>query len=202
MARYKGPTTRVNRRFGQAIFSPNKAFERKPYLPGQHGPRLRRRVTDYSVGFLEKQKVRFIYDLMEAQLYRTFERAKKQRGVTGEQFLILLETRLDSIVYLSGLAKTRRAARQFVTHGHIKVNGRKLNIPSYNCKPRDKIEVCERTSSRQLATQSLELAQYRRTCPWISSQAGSLIAVVDRFPARDEIEQSINEQLIVEFYSR
>lgn len=202
MARYTGPTTRLNRRFGQAIFPPNKAFERKPHLPGMHGPRLRRRVSDYSTGLNEKQKLRYMFGLTEKQFRLTFEKAKRIRGITGEIFMQLLESRLDNVVYLLGMARTRAAARQFIAHGHIRVNGHKVDIPSYTCKAGDEIDVREKTSSRQLATRGLEENQYRTAPAWLSMNADALRATVNRLPIRDEMEQGINEQLIVEFYSR
>ena len=121
MSRYTGPTTKINRRFGMALFPENKAMQKKPYIPGQHGPHLRRRVTDYSMGLNEKQKLRFMFGLSEKQFRLTFERAKKVRGVTGEIFMQMLETRLDNVIYSLGFARTRKAARQFVTHGHVQV---------------------------------------------------------------------------------
>ena len=127
MARYTGPTTRISRRFGVHLLGSAKALERRNYPPGQHGPKSRRKVSEYSVGLGEKQKLRFVYGLLERQFRRTFEIAKRERGVTGERFMQLLETRLDSVVYLLGIAKSRAAARQFVNHGHIRVNGRKLD---------------------------------------------------------------------------
>lgn len=202
MARYTGPTTRINRRFGQALFAPTKAFERKGYPPGQHGPRLRRKVSDYSLGLNEKQKLRFMFGLTEKQFRLTFERAKKKRGVTGEIFLQLLETRLDNVVYLSGLAKSRAAARQFVNHGHILVDNKKVDIPSYALVPGQEISVRDNKSSRQLATRNLEEAQYRVVPGWIVVNADSFKISVSRLPTRDEMESAINEQLIVEFYSR
>ncbi len=202
MARYTGPTTRINRRFGQAIFPPNKAFERKPHPPGIHGPRLRRRSSEYSLGLNEKQKLRYMYGLTEKQFRRTFEKAKNQRGVTGEIFLQLLETRLDNVVYNLGLARTRAAARQFVTHGHIRVNGHKLDIPSYCVKSGDTIEVRERTSSKQLATRSTEETQSRAVPAWLAREADAMKGTMNRLPTAEEMEQSINVQLIVEFYSR
>ena len=161
MARYTGPTTRINRRFSQAIFAPTKAFERKPHMPGQHGPRLRRKLSDYAIGLNEKQKLRYMYGMTEKQFRLTFERAKKKRGVTGEIFLQMLECRLDNVVYRLGFAKSRSAARQFVGHGHIAVNGKKTDISSFNVKEGDEIEVRERTSSRQLATRNMEESQAR-----------------------------------------
>jgi small subunit ribosomal protein S4 len=202
MARYTGPTTRINRRFSQAIFAPTKAFERKPHLPGQHGPRLRRKLSDYAIGLNEKQKLRYMYGMTEKQFRLTFGRAKSKRGVTGEIFLQMLECRLDNVVYRLGLAKSRAAARQFVGHGHIVVNGKKTDIASFSVKEGDEIEVRERTSSRQLATQSLEGSQARIVPEWLNLNTDSLKATVNRIPSVDETEQSINVQLIVEYYSR
>ena len=202
MSRYTGPTTRINRRFSQAIFAPTKAFERKPHLPGQHGPRLRRKLSDYAIGLNEKQKLRYMYGMTEKQFRLTFERAKSKRGVTGEIFLQMLECRLDNVVYRLGLAKSRAAARQFVGHGHIVVNGKKTDIASFSVKEGDEIEVRERTSSRQLATQSLEGSQARIVPEWLNLNTDSLKATVNRVPSVDETEQSINVQLIVEYYSR
>jgi len=202
MARYTGPTTRINRRFGQAIYAPNKAFERKPYLPGQHGPRLRRKTSDYAIGLNEKQKLRYMFGLTEKQFRLTFAKAKAQRGVTGEIFLRFLEMRLDNVVYRLGLAKTRRASRQFVGHGHIKVNGHKVDIPSYNIKPGDVVEVRDRTSSRQLATRCLEETQFRTVPAWMAMERDAMRGTVSREPTTDEMEQDINLQIIVEYYSR
>lgn len=202
MSRYTGPTTRINRRFSQAIFAPTKAFERKPHLPGQHGPRLRRKLSDYAIGLNEKQKLRYMYGMTEKQFRLTFERAKSKRGVTGEIFLQMLECRLDNVVYRLGLAKSRAAARQFVGHGHVVVNGKKTDIASFSVKEGDEIEVRERTSSRQLATQSLEGSQARTVPEWLNLNTDSLKATVNRIPSVDETEQSINVQLIVEYYSR
>jgi len=202
MARYTGPTTRINRRFGMSIFPPNKAQDRKPHPPGQHGPRLRRKLSDYSIGLNEKQKLRFLYGLTEKQFRRTFERAKSKRGVTGEVFLTMLEARLDTVVYNVGFAKTRRQARQFGTHGHVKVNGRKVDIPSYSVRSGDTIEVKEATSSRQLATRSLEDTRIRNVPLWISRNEDALTATITREPTGEDIETGINVQLIVEFYSR
>ncbi len=202
MARYTGPTTRINRRFGQAIFAPTKAFERKPHPPGQHGPRLRRKLSDYAIGLNEKQKLRFMYGMTEKQFRLTFAKAKNQRGVTGEIFLQLLESRLDSVIYRLGFAKSRSAARQFVGHGHILVNGKKTDISSFIVKEGDEIEVRERTSSRQLATRCMEESQARTVPEWLTLNADALKATVNRLPNNEETEDSINVQLIVEYYSR
>ncbi len=200
--RYTGPTTRINRRFKTEIFPITKAYERKPYLPGMHGAHLKRRVSDYSLGLNEKQKLRFMFGLSEAQFRLAFEKAKRVRGVTGENFLRLLECRLDNIVYLMGFAKTRRAARQLVGHGHICVDGHKVNIPSYTCKPGETIAVCEKVASRQLAIRSLDESQGRNCPPWLTVQAENLKGTVDRLPVREEMVPGVDEQLIVEFYSR
>jgi small subunit ribosomal protein S4 len=202
MSRYRGPKQRINRRFNQAIFAPGKAFENKAYPPGVHGPRLRRKTSEYAVGLNEKQKLRFMYGLSEKQFRLLFERAKLARGVTGEVFLRFLEMRLDNIVYRLGWARSRASARQFVNHGHIFVNGRKVDISSYICKPGDEITVCSRTSSRQLATRCTEETQARVTPAWLVVDSSALTGHVNREPVRDEAELNINEQLIVEFYSR
>jgi small subunit ribosomal protein S4 len=202
MARYTGPTTRISRRFGQPIFGATKAYEKRSYPPGQHGPKLRRKLSEYAVGLNEKQKLRYIYGLLERQFRRVFENAKRERGVTGERFLQLLETRLDSVVYLLGFAKSRAAARQFVNHGHVRVNGHKVDIASYNVLEGDEVEIKNTPSSRQLATRCLEENRARNVPGWLTLNAEAFKAIVNRLPKRDEMEPGINEQLIVEFYSR
>jgi small subunit ribosomal protein S4 len=202
MARYTGPTTRISRRFGVPIFGATKAFEKRNFPPGQHGPKLRRKLSEYAVGLNEKQKLRYTYGLLERQFRRTFEAAKRERGVTGTRFLQLLETRLDSVVYLLGFAKSRAAARQFVNHGHIRVNGHKVDIASYTVKAGDEIEVKNAPGSRQVATRFLEENRARNVPGWLTLNAEAFKAVVNRLPNRDEMEPGINEQIIVEFYSR
>ncbi len=202
MARYTGPTTRISRRFGQHILGSGKAYERRPFPPGVHGAKMKRKVSEYATGLNEKQKLRAIYGLLERQFRRVFAIAKKERGVTGERFLQLLETRLDSTVYLLGLAKSRAAARQFVNHGHIRVNGRKVDIASYNVQPGDEIEVKNAPASRQLATRCLEENRIRNVPGWLAMNAEAFKGSVVRLPAREDMTQDVNEQLIVEFYSR
>jgi small subunit ribosomal protein S4 len=202
MARYTGPKVRVSRRFGQPIFGPAKELERREYPPGQHGPRGRRKTTDYAIGLMEKQKLRMMYGLQEKQFRNLFEVAKHERGVTGERFMQLLETRLDNIVYVAGFAKSRPAARQFVNHGHVLVNGHKVDIPSYIVRPGDVIEVKAKPVSQQVAARCVEETRMRPQPAWISRSEGELKVVVNRLPTRDEMEPTINEQLIVEFYSR
>jgi len=203
MARYTGPTTRLSRRFNQHILGSAKALERRSYPPGQHGPRLRRnKQSEYAIGLNEKQKLRYTYGLLERQFRRLFEKAKNERGITGERFLQLLETRLDSVVYLLGIAKSRAAARQFVNHGHIRVNGHKVDIASYAVQAGDEIEVRNAPASRQLATRNLEENRMRNVPGWLTMDSETLKAKVSRLPNRDEMEPGINEQIIVEFYSR
>jgi small subunit ribosomal protein S4 len=202
MSRYTGPKARINRRFAQDIFPPCKATERKPYCPGQHGPRLKRKSSDYALGLNEKQKLRFLYGLSEKQFRLSFERAKKERGIVGEIFLRSLEMRLDSVLYLMGLARTRRSARQFVTHGHVMVNRVRVNIPSFICSPGQCIEVANRSASKRLLAQNVEDTRYRNPPAWIAFNADLMKGQIDRVPSREEMTQEIDEQLIVEFYSR
>jgi small subunit ribosomal protein S4 len=151
---------------------------------------------------VEKQKLRYMYGLNERQFRSVFDRAKAMRGITGNQFLGLLETRLDNIVYLLGFVKSRRAARQLVNHGHINVNGHKVDISSYTCKAGDVVEVRERPSSRQIATRGLEGNQFRTPPAWLALQADTLRGTVSRLPSPEEMQPGVNVQLIVEFYSR
>ncbi len=202
MARYIGPTTRISRRFGQFILGSGKAFERRNFPPGQHGPKSRRKFSEYAVGLNEKQKLRCIYGLLERQFRRVFAIAKQERGVTGERFLQLLETRLDSVVYLLGFARSRAAARQFVNHGHVRVNGHKVDIASYNVLPGDEVEIKNTPAARQLATSNLYDNRARPEPGWLALNPELFKATVVRLPTRDEMAPEINEQLIVEFYSR
>ncbi len=202
MARYTGPTTRVSRRFGTYVLGSAKVLERRNFPPGQHGPKSRRKLSEYAVGLAEKQKLRFIYGLLERQFRRVFALAKRERGVTGERFLQLLETRLDSVVYLLGFAKSRAQARQLVNHGHVKVNGRKVDIASYTLNAGDTLEIKASNNSRQIVTKSVEESRARVVPGWLTRNNEALSAVVNRLPTRDEMDPSINEQLIVEFYSR
>jgi small subunit ribosomal protein S4 len=202
MARYTGPRTRISRRFGIPMFGPDKYLERRNYGPGVHGPKSRRKHTDYGLGLIEKQKLRYFYGLMERQFRGVYERALKRRGVTGETMLQILETRLDNVVYHLGFGITRSAARQMVNHGHVKVNGRKVNVPSYALKVNDVIEVRESNVSRQLATKNLELATSKVVPDWMTLNKEAFKGTVMRVPTRDEIQPIANEQAVVEFYSR
>jgi len=202
MARYTGPRTRISRRFGTPIFGPSKYLERRNYGPGVHGPKSRRKVTDYALGLLEKQKLRYYYGLMERQFRNVYERALKRRGVTGETMLQILEMRLDNVVYHLGFANTRPAARQMVNHGHLKVNGRKVNVPSYALKVNDVVEVKDSNVARQMAARNLEMATSRAVPDWLSLNKEACKGTVVRIPTRDDIHPVANEQAVVEFYSR
>lgn len=202
MARYTGPRVRLSRRFGIPMFGPTKYLERRNYGPGMHGPKSRRKTTDYGLGLIEKQKLRYYYGLMERQFRGVYEKASKRRGVTGEQMLQILETRLDNVVYHLGLGTTRAAARQMVAHGHVRVNGRKVNVPSYALRVNDVVDVKDTTVSRQLATKNLEISTSRSVPDWLSLNKEEFKGVVMRVPTRDEINPIANEQAVVEFYSR
>jgi small subunit ribosomal protein S4 len=203
MGRYTGPKTKVSRRYGVPLFGPTKALERKNYPPGMHGPKgSRRKQSDYAIALGEKQKLRYQYGLLERQFRRIFENALRKRGVTGETLLQLLETRLDNVVFRLGLANTRSAARQLVSHGHVQVNGRKVNIASFNVKAGDEVLVKDKPKSRQLALRHLELTQIAPVPDWLVANRDAFSGKVTRIPSRDEMQPMVNEQLIVELYSR
>lgn len=202
MARYTGPRVRISRRFGTPIFGASKYLERRNYPPGVHGPKSRRKTTDYGQGLIEKQKLRYYYGLQERQFRRVYERALQRRGVTGETMLQILETRLDNIVYHLGFANTRAAARQMVSHGHLKVNGRKVSVPSFAVRVNDVVEVRNSTVSRQMAGRNLEVSTSRAVPDWLSLNKEAFRGTVMRLPSRDDIQPIANEQAVVEFYSR
>jgi small subunit ribosomal protein S4 len=202
MSRYTGPRVRISRRFGIPIFGPTKYLERRNYGPGVHGPKSRRKSSDYGLGLIEKQKLRYYYGLMERQFRNVYERALRKRGVTGETMLQMLETRLDSVIYNLGLGNTRAAARQMVGHGHVKVNGRKVDIPSYEVKVNDVVEVRDRSVSRQMATRFMELSTSRVVPGWLVLDKNAFRGTMMRLPGRDDIQPVANEQAVVEFYSR
>jgi small subunit ribosomal protein S4 len=203
MARYTGPKSKISRRYGVPLFGPTKALERKNYPPGMHGPKgARRKLSDYATALAEKQKLRFQYGLMERQFRRYFETALRKRGVTGETLLQMLETRLDNVVYRLGFANSRSAARQLVSHGHVLVNNRKVNVSSYNLRAGDLVTVKDRPSSRRLATRNLELTQIHTVPDWLVLDKDQFQGKVVRIPSREEIAPIVNEQLVVELYSR
>jgi small subunit ribosomal protein S4 len=203
MARYTGPKSKISRRYGVALFGPSKALERKNYPPGMHGPKgSRRKQSEYAIALGEKQKLRHMYGLMERQFRRYFETALRKRGVTGETLLQMLETRLDNVVYRLGFANSRSAARQLVSHGHVTVNTRKVNVSSYNLKPGDSVSIKERPGSRRLVTRNLELTQIQPVPDWLVADKDQFQGKMVRVPSREEIAPVVNEQLVVELYSR
>ncbi len=193
---------RITRRFGTPIFGPTKYLDRRNYPPGVHGPKSRRKLTDYGMGLVEKQKLRYYYGLLERQFRGVYERALRRRGVTGEQMLQILETRLDNVVYSLGFANTRAAARQLVGHGHVKVNGRKVSIASAALKVGDVIDIKDSARSRQIATKNLESSTSRAVPDWLSLQKDAFKGTVMRIPTMQEINPIANVQAVVEFYSR
>ena len=203
MARYTGPTAKISRRFGVELFGPSKAFTRRPFPPGQHGARAgRKKKSDYGTMLAEKQKLRFMYGVLEGQFRRYYHEASRRRGVTGDILLQLLELRLDNIIYRLNFANTRAAARQMVSHGHVRVNGKKVNIPSYSCKPGDVISVAAKARSQALANRFIELSTSAITPDWLEVDSAKLSAKVLRVPTVEEIAPIVNVQMIVEFYSR
>jgi small subunit ribosomal protein S4 len=203
MARYTGPKSRISRRYGVALFGPSKSLERKNYPPGMHGPKgSRRKQSDYATALAEKQKLRYQYGLMERQFRRYFETALRKRGVTGETLLQMLETRLDNVVYRLGFANSRGSARQMVAHGHVTVNNRKVNVSSYNLKAGDVIAIKDKPGSRRLVNRNLELTQIQPVPDWLVADKDQFQGKVMRIPSREEIAPIVNEQLVVELYSR
>jgi len=203
MARYTGPKTKVSRRYGVLISGSAKAFENKNYPPGQHGPKgSRRKQSDYAIALAEKQKLRHQYGVLEKQFRRYFQIASTRRGVTGEILLQLLETRLDNVVQKLGFSKTLRGARQMVAHGHITVNGRKTDAASMNLKPGDVVAVKPAEKSKRLGVRGVELTQIATTPDWLLADKENLTGSVVRIPSREEINPIVNEQLVVELYSR
>src|SRR5882757_2730407 len=203
MGRYTGPKTKVSRRYGVPLFGPAKALERKNYPPGMHGPKgSRRKQSDYAIALGEKQKLRYQYGLLEKQFRRYFETALRKRGVTGETLLQLLETRLDNVVYRLGFANSRSGARQLVSHGHVQVNGRKVDVSSFNVKAGDLVTIKDKPQSRRLAAKNIELTQITPVPDWLAANKEQFAGTVSRIPTREEIAPIVNEQLIVELYSR
>ena len=202
MARYTGPRTKKSRRFGAPIYGPSKALERRAYAPGQHGEKSRRKVSEYGVALGEKQKLKLMYGVLEKQFRRYFEAAQKKRGVTGLLLLQLLEARLDNVVFRLGFANSRRSARQFVNHGHIRVNGKKVSIASYSTRPSDVIEVVDKPQARKLAEKNLEIMQIAPVPAWLALDKTAFKGEINRIPTREEMAPIANEQLVVELYSR
>lgn len=200
MARYTGPMYRKSRRLGFSLLENGKELSRKPYAPGAHGTARRKKSSEYGIQLAEKQKVRFMYGLTEKQFARTFEKAAKMKGITGENLLKLLESRLDNVAYRMGLAPTRRGSRQLVNHGHVLVNGVSVNIPSYTVKPGSTVAVKEKSLNHVAIKQSIENTIARPA--YVEFDANKMSGTYIRLPERSELNADINESLIVEYYNR
>ena len=200
MSRYTGPSYKQARRTGFSLLENGKELARKPYGPGAHGQDRKRKPSTYSVQLKEKQKVRFMYGLNERQFVKTYNEAGKMQGILGENLLKLLESRLDNLVYRMGFASTRRASRQLVNHGHITVNGKKVDIPSYRCKPGDTITLKEQSVDHKAVKEAL--SKVHKRVEFITFDDKKLIGTFVRLPERSELNPEINESLIVEYYNR
>jgi small subunit ribosomal protein S4 len=203
MARYKGPKAKVARKFNDPIFGPSKAVQKKPYPPGQHGRGRRRKQSEYAVQLMAKQKAKYTYGVLERQFANFFEKAHRAEGITGEVLLQMLESRLDNIVFRLGISPTRRGARQLVLHKHITVNGSIVNIPSCQVKPGDVVAVREKSKSldavvNSLAGRSVTTKRYS----WLEWDSTDMAGKYINYPTREEIPENIQEQLIVELYSK
>lgn len=200
MARYTGPVYKKSRRLGFSTLETGKELAKRPYAPGQHGTDRKKKSSEYGMQLQEKQKMRFMYGLTEKQFKRTFEKASKMEGIAGDNFFRLLESRLDNLVYRMGLANTRRGARQLVNHGHILVNGKKVDIPSYTVKPGSTISVKENSLEHPAIKAALENKVTRPA--FVDFDEKKMSGTYVRYPERNELNAEINESLIVEFYNR
>jgi small subunit ribosomal protein S4 len=201
MARYTGPKVRISRRFNEPVMGESKVLAKKNYAPGQHGKTKKRKLSEYATQLAEKQKAKYIYGVLERQFENTFDKATRKKGVTGEVLLQLLEARLDNMVYRLGIAPTRRAARQLVVHKHILVNGDVVNIPSATLRSGDKIAVREKSKSLESITNSLSIQGVKKY-NWLEWDGKEFEGKVINLPPREDIPENINEQLIVELYSK
>ena len=200
MARYLGPTYKKSRRFCFSVLENGKELAKKPYAPGEHGQDRKKKLSNYGIQLQEKQKVKFMYGLSEKQMEKTFEKAVKMKGVNGENLLKLLESRLDNLVYRIGFATTRKGARQLVNHGHVTVNGKRVDIPSYQVKPGDIISLMENDKEMAIVKSSLEALHNRAS--FISYDDKKMEATYVRYPERSELNADIDEALIIEYYNR
>lgn len=202
MARYRGPKSKIARRFRDPIFGPDKALERRSYGPGQHGPSKRRggKQSEYAIQLGEKQKAKYTYGILERQFANMFEKASRMKGITGENLLQLCESRLDNMVFRLGIAPSRRAARQLVGHRHITVNGEIVNVPSFHVRPGDTVSVREKSKSLEAVVSSLNSISKR--LDWIDWDGATMTGKLINMPSRDMIPENIKEQLIVELYSK
>ena len=201
MARYIGPKTKIARKFGDPIYGPDKSYDKKNYPPGQHGiNKKRKKMSEYGIQLREKQKAKYTYGVLEKQFANLFDKAQRSKGVTGEELLQLLESRLDNLVFRLGISPSRSGARQLVSHRHITVNGQVVNIPSFLLKPGDVIGVREKSKSLEVIVNSLESRKVNVS--WLEWDPASLSGKYINRPERDQIPETIKEQLIVELYSK
>ncbi|GAA5416365.1 30S ribosomal protein S4 [Paraliobacillus ryukyuensis] len=200
MARYTGPVWKKSRRLGISLTGTGKELDKRPYAPGQHGPNQRKKLSEYGMQLQEKQKLRFMYGVNERQFRNLFDKAGNMKGIHGETFMILLESRLDNLVYRLGLARTRRQARQLVNHGHVTVDGGRVDIPSYSVKPGQVIGLREKSQNLNIIKEAVEANPF--VPEYLSFDEEKLVGTYTRLPERSELPAEINEALIVEFYSR
>ncbi|WP_345975496.1 30S ribosomal protein S4 [Sulfurimonas sp. HSL3-7] len=208
MARYRGPVEKIERRFGVSLnlkgerrLAGKSALEKRPYGPGQHGQR-RKKVSEYGLQLNEKQKAKFMYGVSEKQMRALFAEAKRRAGNTGTNLVVLLEQRLDNVVYRMGFASTRRFARQFVNHGHVLVDGKRVDIASYRVKPGQKVEIREKSKQNNQVQRAIELSNQTGISPWVDIDAEKVFGIFTRLPEREEIVIPVEERLIVELYSK
>ncbi|MBU8879747.1 30S ribosomal protein S4 [Bacillus sp. FJAT-29790] len=200
MARYTGPSWKLSRRLGISLSGTGKELDKRPYAPGQHGPNQRKKLSEYGLQLQEKQKLRHMYGVTERQFRNLYDRAGKMAGKHGENFMVLLESRLDNVVYRLGLARTRRQARQIVNHGHVMVDGARVDIPSYRLQPGQTITLREKSRNLDIVKEAIEVNNF--VPDFVTFDADKLEGTFARFPERSELPAEINEALIVEFYSR
>ena len=201
MARYTGPKTKIARKFGEPIYGPDKYFEKKNYPPGQHGlAKKRKKTSEYGIQLNEKQKAKYTYGILERQFRKLYAEASRRGGITGEELMKLIEARLDNVVYRLGIARSRAQARQLVSHRHIAVNGNVVNVPSYSLKEGDVVSVRERSKSLEVITDAL--ASRANNYPWLEWDGASFSGKFVNYPQRSDIPETINEQLIVDLYSK
>ena len=201
MARYTGPKSRIARKFGEAIFGADKVLSKKNYPPGQHGNGRKKKSSEYGIQLREKQKAKYTYGVLERQFRNMFDRALASRGITGEVLLQMLESRLDNVVFRLGIAPTRAAARQLVSHRHIVVDGSVVNIPSYSLKPGQLVGVREKSKSLEVVGEALSGFNHSKY-PWIEWDQATMTGKFLHLPERADIPENIKEQLIVELYSK
>ena len=208
MARYRGPVEKIERRFGVSLnlkgerrLAGKSALEKRPFGPGQHGQR-RKKVSEYGLQLNEKQKAKFMYGVSEKQMRALFAEAKRRAGNTGTNLVVLLEQRLDNVVYRMGFASTRRFARQFVNHGHVLVDGKRVDIASYRVKPGQKVEIREKSKQNNQVQRAIELSNQTGISPWVDIDAEKVFGIFTRLPEREEIVIPVEERLIVELYSK